>query len=163
MHKERILNRLIILCGRREMCCRQVRDKLDEAVYSGKLTAKEVEEVVQVLVKEGFVDDRRFAGAFVRDKYRLSGWGKRKIEARLKYYCLSPDIISAAMAENYGTDEGKDCDLLEKLVERKLNSLRKDEDVEKKKIKALRFALGRGFDYADIIKILKNKVPLQDR
>ena len=35
--------------------------------------------MLQKLLADRFIDDNRYAEAFVRDKIRLSGWGARKI------------------------------------------------------------------------------------
>ena len=44
----------------------------------------EAEEIVEQLKAEGFVDERRFAVAFVRDKYRFNGWGPLRLRDELR-------------------------------------------------------------------------------
>lgn len=41
----------------------------------------DAERVLARLVNDRFIDDSRYAGAFVREKMRLSGWGEYKIRA----------------------------------------------------------------------------------
>lgn len=153
MGKEQEINRLQALCSRREMCSAQVRKKLEAAVSAGRLGAEQVESVLEELIRERFVDDERFAGAFVRDKARLSGWGKTKIAFQLRRLALPEGLINRSLAGNYPAEEVQ-IEVLKRLVERKMASLRKEEDVRKRREKVIRFALGRGFAWEDILKIL---------
>jgi len=46
-------------------------------------------EVLRKLTAQGFIDDARYAGAFVRDKIRLAGWGARKIRTAEYYRAMA--------------------------------------------------------------------------
>lgn len=139
------------------MCSAQVRKKLDAAVAAQQITASEAEQVLGSLVQQRFVDDERFAGAFVRDKTRLSGWGRRKVEFQLKRYGIPDNVIARVLEANYPAAEGTQ-EVLMRLVERKMASLRKEEDERKKREKVIRFALGRGFSWEEIMEVLKHKL-----
>ena len=52
--------------------------------------------VLQKLLADRFIDDNRYAEAFVRDKIRLSGWGARKIRTSLRL-----KGIAAAIKKEY--------------------------------------------------------------
>lgn len=127
------------------------------------LSDKDIAEIISVLVSEKFIDDTRFANAFVRDKLRFNGWGKQKIIYKLKSLGIADDIISEAMQKNYfAADGGKDgCEnglsgqkVLEKLIEKKWKSLHKEESLQKRKEKVMRFAISRGFEYSAVIETL---------
>ena len=45
---------------------------------------KDAEQVLGRLVRDRFIDDSRYAEAFVREKLRLSGWGEYKIRTALQ-------------------------------------------------------------------------------
>ena len=45
---------------------------------------KDAEQVLGRLVRDRFIDDSRYAEAFVREKLRLSGWGEYKIRTALE-------------------------------------------------------------------------------
>ena len=49
--------------------------------------------VLQKLLADRFIDDNRYAEAFVRDKIRLSGWGARKIRTSLRLKGIAAAII----------------------------------------------------------------------
>lgn len=127
------------------------------------LSDRDIAEIISVLVSEKFIDDTRFANAFVCDKLRFNGWGKQKIVYKLKSFGISEDIISEAMQKNYfaadGGEEGSENGLpgqkvLEKLIEKKWKSLQKEESLQKRKEKVMRFAISRGFEYSAIIETL---------
>ena len=125
------------------------------------LVEKDIAFVISTLISEKFIDDTRFANAFVRDKLKFNGWGKQKIAYKLKGLGISNDIIAAALQENYyqecGESDLSGQKVLEKLLDKKWKSLKADEPISNKKAKAIRFAAGRGFEYGDIIVAL-NKI-----
>ena len=135
----------------------------------GCLSERDMAQIIATLVKEKFIDDNRFADAFVRDKLKFNGWGKQKIVFKLRSLGIAADIIERALRENYYCSDG-DCGagggstggedrlsgqkVLERLLERKWNSLKGDEPLQVRKAKVVRFAAGRGFEYGDIIAAL---------
>ena len=70
-----VFGRMAWLCSRREYCSAAVLGKLRQK----GLDDKDAAAVLERLVRERYVDDARYARAFVRDKALLSGWGPRKI------------------------------------------------------------------------------------
>lgn len=147
--------------------------QMEQEVHNGR--ERIVAGIVEQLVREKFVDDRRFAAAFVRDKLRFNGWGRQKIVYKLRLLGVEQSIISEAIDQNYygGQGAGTVSEVLEKLVSNKWNSLcRRDErklgsggnaEQEYKVIQArraavLRFATSRGFEYEEILKCLNNIV-----
>ena len=166
MTREQALDRLRTRCSRGEMCSGQASALLKRwSLKDGAngLSDKDIAYVIATLISEKFIDDTRFANAFVRDKLKFNGWGKQKIVYKLKSFGLSDGVITEALQENYyGSADGGVCDLsgqkvLEKLLDKKWKSLKADEPISNKKAKAIRFAAGRGFEYGDIIVAL-NKI-----
>lgn len=100
------------------------------------------------LQKERFIDDARFAGAYVRDKSRFSGWGPHKIAAGLRGKGISPETIKAAM-EDVAPEQSSE--KLEALLDRKFAGLKGT--VYEKKGKLVRFGLSRGFGYEEVMKV----------
>ncbi len=39
----------------------------------------DAEKIIEILIKENFINEARFAAAFVRDKFKYNKWGKIKI------------------------------------------------------------------------------------
>ena len=148
---DKILNNLRRQCSRREYCTADVLKKAEKALDGDHQQAVKV---LNVLVEEKFVDDRRYAAAFARDKSSIAGWGAVKIRYMLSAKGISRDIISEALEE---VDVRKADDRLRKLLENKNRSLKDD---TQRKMKLLRFALGRGYSYDEvsaILNIIENK------
>ena len=67
------------LCARAEHCQYEMVEKMRRWEMSDEAQAR----VMERLVKERYVDDERYARAFVRDKIRYNKWGRRKVEQAL--------------------------------------------------------------------------------
>ncbi|MBR1503852.1 MAG: RecX family transcriptional regulator [Prevotella sp.] len=134
---------LAALCAQAEHCKQEMRDKmkrwgLDETVQ---------ERVVNRLVKERFVDDERYARAFVKDKIRYNKWGRRKVQQGLWMKRIDDDIQHRVLDE---VDDKAYLDVLRPLLKQKRKSTKAESDYELNQ-KLVRFALGRGFTF-DIIR-----------
>ena len=104
------------------------------------------QEVLQRLIADRFIDDRRYAEAFVRDKYRFNKWGRIKIAQGLRMKGIDRETINTAME---AIDEAEYLDILRDLIKAKRKSTRGKNDYEING-KLVRFATGRGFEYAAI-------------
>lgn len=116
------------------------------------LCAADIPYILDRLEEERFIDDRRFAGAYVRDKLSLSRWGKNKIRYGLHSLGISAEVAAQAL-EACGPEEA----VLRKVVEQKWNALKKD-PLPTRKMKVLRFAAGRGFGCADVLECLQELI-----
>ena len=142
---KKVADKLRTLCSRREYCRADIRKKALTALDGD---AQEAEDIVSMLVEERYVDDMRYASAFARDKASIAGWGSVKIRYMLSAKGISKDIINEALQE---IDERKAEARLDKLVESKARALRDD---PQKRLKLLRFALGRGYEYEEVKRVL---------
>jgi regulatory protein len=136
---EQALQRLQRLCSRAEKCVADVRRKLSD----WELAPGEAAAIVAQLQAAGFVDERRYAKAFVHDKITLSRWGALKVQKALKNKKINDDIIREALR---GVDKLTQEQMLACLLSHKNKSLMADPPAARK-AKLLRFALGRGFEY----------------
>lgn len=134
---------LAALCAQAEHCQQEMRDKmrrweLDETIQNRILTR---------LVKERYVDDERYARAFVKDKIRYNKWGRRKVQQALWLKHIDSDIQQRVLDE---IDEKEYLDVLRPLLKQKRKSVKAESEYELNQ-KLVRFALGRGFSF-DIIR-----------
>ena len=134
---------LTALCAQAEHCQQEMRDKmrrweLDETAQN---------HIVARLVKERYVDDERYARAFVKDKIRYNKWGRRKVQQALWQKHIDTDIQQRVLDE---IDEKEYLDILRPLLKQKRKSIKAENDYELNQ-KLVRFALGRGFGF-DIIR-----------
>ena len=130
--------RLEELCARSEQCSGEVREKLRR----WEIGDRDAEAILKSLISRRFVDDSRFAGAFVRDKYRYGKWGRRKIAAALYAKRVDRDIIDSALAD---IDEEEYEAVLRALLKLKIKTTG-PLDVYENRMRLLRFAVGRGFE-----------------
>lgn len=136
-----------VLCSRSEKCISEIQEKLK--LFG--LSAEESEPVIKKLVDEKYIDDERFARAFVKDKFRFNHWGKQKIEYMLRAKKINQEILALAFEEI--EDEGYADELL-KLLTDKAKTV-KGKDQYDKRNKLMRFAMGRGFESGKIYAALK--------
>jgi regulatory protein len=130
---------LAALCAQAEHCQQEMRDKmrrweLDETVQNRIITR---------LVKERYIDDERYARAFVKDKIRYNKWGRRKVQQALWLKHIDSDIQQRVLDE---IDEKEFLDVLRPLLKQKRKSIKAASDYELNQ-KLVRFALGRGFGF----------------
>ncbi len=142
-----VYNKAALLCSRSEKCTSEIQEKLQLWGLSGD----ESEPVIEKLTDEKYIDDERYARAYVKDKFRFNHWGKQKITYQLRAKNISPEIQEIAFGEI--EDEGYS-DELRKLMTDKEKSI-KEKDKFDKRNKLMRFALGRGFESGEIYKVLK--------
>lgn len=146
MTEEQIYNRMMALCSRREYCKSDIAAKiaaLSEDVDAGAMIEK--------LCAERFIDENRYASAFVRDKSRLAGWGEMKIRYALQRKGLDKETIAEAMGQ---IDEDQQLERLTKLMDAKARAL-KTATAEEKRAKLIRFATSKGFTYAQAVEVCK--------
>lgn len=103
----------------------------------------EREGVLAKLVEQRYIDDRRYAEAYVREKSNLSGWGARKISFQLRQKGIDKDIISSTLAT---LDNDAQFEQLTAKLERKMRTTKATNNYELRG-KLLRYGLGLGFDY----------------
>ena len=143
MNEQTALQRLAALCSRGEHSSGEMLEKmrrwgLDEAAQA---------RIMQRLVVDRYVDDERFARAFVNDKVKYNQWGRRKIEQALWQKGVDEDIRRSVLDE---VDDEAYLSALRTLLKTKSRSVRAANDYERK-MKLVRFALGRGYSY-DLIR-----------
>jgi regulatory protein len=131
------------LCARSEHCQHEMLEKMRQWEMSDEAQAR----VMQRLIQERYVDDERYARAFVNDKIRYNKWGRRKVEQALWTKRISDDIRTAVLAE---VDDEQYLSVLRPLLKQKRRSIKAASDYELNQ-KLVKFALSRGFTY-DIIR-----------
>lgn len=142
-----VLNRLKWLCSRREYCSGDILVKLRNSGIEGM----EAHDLLKALQDGGYVDDIRYVSSFVRDKALISGWGEKKIAFALKSKGMSSEVIDSAIAEVMSDSEA--VRKMQAVVKRKWQSL-KNEDCRMRVAKTVRYAVGRGYDYGQVLKVV---------
>lgn len=139
---EQALVSLMRLCARSEKCS---SDAL-RLMRGWGVADVDAKRVLKQLVDQRFIDDNRYAAAFVREKINLSGWGVYKITAAMRRKGLDNDTISAAIAQN------GDVDMTERLMEQLRRKIRtvKSKNAADLRAKLFRYATGQGYDFSTV-------------
>ncbi len=133
---------LAAVCAQAEHCEQEMRDKM-------KRWGMDVEaqnRVIERLAQERYIDNERYARAFVKDKVRYNKWGRRKVQQALWMKCIDDDIQQRVLDE---IDDAEYLKVLMPLLKQKRKSIKAANDYELNQ-KLVRFALSRGFDYGVI-------------
>lgn len=126
------------LCSRSEQCSADIRKK----IMAYEIVDEIVDEIIDKLIEEKFLNDERYAKAYVKDKFRFNKWGKIKMQHFLRAKGLSDDIIQKGLAT---IDEEKYKALLIKTMKDKARSVKKKNKFEKMG-QIIRFTQSRGFE-----------------
>ena len=134
---------LAALCAQAEHCQWEMLEKMRRWEVPEEAQAR----VMQRLVSERYVDDERYAQAFVKDKIRYNKWGRRKVDQALWQKHIDEDIRKRVLDE---VDDDEYLSVLRPLLKQKRKSTKANSDYEVNQ-KLMRFALGRGFTF-DIVR-----------
>ena len=100
--------------------------------------------VLNKLIAGLYIDNRRYAEAYTREKSQFAGWGERKIAMQLRLKGVERETISAVVAELMANDSM--AERLHDKLSKKLRTVKAANDYELRG-KLLRYALGLGYDY----------------
>ena len=132
------MNRAAALCARSEQAPRDISEKLTK----WGLSRTDANQVLHQLTEQGFINEERFAKAFVKDRFAFNSWGRIKIAYQLKLKGIPGDIIDDALT-------AIDDELYrDRLIELLCNKWRTVKDREPRAAWAamMRFASSRGFE-----------------
>ncbi|MCM1109950.1 MAG: RecX family transcriptional regulator [Clostridium sp.] len=145
------LVRLETLCADSEQCTANLLAKLRRWGVS----ASDASEIVDSLVDRRFVDDRRFAMAYARDKMRFGRWGRAKIRVGLYAKRIPAPLIDEAL-------EALDDDLYSKVCLATLRSRVRSASLPGDydgRTRLYRFGLQRGFEPALLSELIRSRKP----
>lgn len=137
--REEALHLAAAWCSSTERCSTEIADKL----HNKGLAEQDIAGIISYLIKEKYIDDSRYARAFIKDKFRYNQWGRIKIRYMLMQKKIPREIIDSAFDV---LDEDAYQDMIQKLISLKSKGLKAKDDYDKK-MKLARFLAGKGFEY----------------
>jgi regulatory protein len=144
---EELLHKAASYCSISEHCVSEVEEKL--SVWGVSVTDKQ--KIIDRLISEDFINEKRFCIYFVRDKFRFNKWGKIKISYTLKQKGISNKLINSSLST---IDEGEYQEMLASILKTKLVGLKFEYEYEKQG-KLFRFAQSRGFENNVIDRVIR--------
>ncbi|MCQ2266789.1 MAG: RecX family transcriptional regulator, partial [Bacteroidaceae bacterium] len=128
-------------CARGEQCRHDIGEKLRERGLADAVC----QQLLDRLEDENYINEERYARAYVHDKFRFDHWGRVKIQQALRLRRLPDKLVHQALEEEI--DEEAYRDALTTLLNRKADSLAVPHtDMESRQLaqKLLRHAVSRG-------------------
>lgn len=134
-------------CAYQERSQQEVRDKL----YEWELKPGEVENIIVRLIENNYLNEERFATAYVQGKFNQKGWGRIKIKQGLKLKRVPDGLIKKALQTMADDDYMA---ALRSILVKKAATL-PEKQALKRRYKLQQYALGRGFEADLIWEVLK--------
>lgn len=125
-------------CAYRERSQKEVKEKLE----SYGLIPQVVDEIVMGLIQNNFLNEERYARAYVRGKFRIKKWGRNKIKQGLYFHKLSEYVLKKAFQE---IDDEEYIKTLNQLMEKK-SKLLKEKNPYLKNRKIAHWLISRGYE-----------------
>lgn len=138
--------RLTAKCAGAEYCRADIRKMMSR----WELPEGVADKIIKRLQDERYIDEQRYAHAFVRDKFRYNHWGWIRIEQELKRRGIAQEYIDEAKEE---ISEDANLEALRKIIDTKRRTVKGKNEYEVN-AKLFRFALSRGFCYEDIKEVI---------
>ncbi len=142
------LQKLKQYCAYQERCHSEVNEKS----YEYGLNKDDIAYCISQLIEEDYLNEERFAIAYVGGKFRTKHWGKQKIQYQLRQkqiskYCIDKALALIDLDEYYAVAEQE--------FEKKLNTLKSERNHFTKKRKLTDYMQQHGFEFSLISELLK--------
>ncbi|MCT4629195.1 regulatory protein RecX [Winogradskyella sp.] len=125
-------------CAYQERCHKEVKTKLKDM----KMIPEAIDKIMVYLIQNNFLNEERFAKAFVRGKFRIKHWGKNRLVRELKFRDISKYAINIALKE---IDDSEYYLTLDELVKKRISQVNENNKFKKKK-KVADYLLYRGWE-----------------
>lgn len=146
MEKEKALARLMKQCS----VCEKCRKDAITLLTRWEVDKNEFAAILDYLVSNRYIDEERYARAFIRDKSNYSNWGEEKIRMTLRAKGIAAEFIEENMSEiDPEAMEAK----IKKALETKKKGLKYKDDYDLRN-KLLRFAFSRGYNMTIVKKLI---------
>ncbi len=133
-------------CSGAEHCCLEVRQMLERR----KAESADIERIIKYLIKEGYIDESRYAAAFVHDKVRFAKWGRAKIAQALWQKRIPAGVADEALAS---IDEDEYMAALKEVAQSRYRQTKGATEYERK-IKTMKSVCSRGYEPALVRRVL---------
>ena len=133
-----LIEQLKNYCAIQERCSKDILTKMK----SWRITNKNQNKILNILIQEDFINDKRYSKSFCRGKFRIKKWGKLKIMNELKRKNINPTTIMSSLNEINDIDYIKELDTQFNKKKQSINSLK---FYDKKKKIAI-YLIGKGYE-----------------
>ena len=133
-----VMQKIKSYCAYQERSIGEVEEKLRQ--WSVQVSS--VPQIIDLLLKEDYLNEERFVKSFARGKFRIKKWGRYRIESELRMRDIPELLVQEGMSE---IDDATYYETLKNLLLMKKKELTKNKsDANRQKI--INFAFGKGFE-----------------
>jgi len=125
-------------CAYQERCHKEVNQKLRNM----NMIPEAIDTIIVHLIEHNFLNEERFAKAYVRGKLRIKKWGKYRLTSELKKKDITKVNINQALKE---ISDKEYLEIFTLLAEKKASSLTESNRLKKKK-KLTDYLLYKGWE-----------------
>ncbi|MDG1426005.1 MAG: regulatory protein RecX [Flavobacteriales bacterium] len=133
-----LIEQLKSYCAIQERCSNDIVTKMK----SWRITNKNQNKILEILIQEDFINDKRYSKSFCRGKFRIKKWGKIKIVNELKRKNINPTTIISSLNEISDMDYSKELDTQFNKKKQSINTL----NYYEKKKKIANYLIGKGYE-----------------
>ena len=128
------------------------KKELVKKLRQKKVSDSIIDDIIELLEKQKYLDDKTFAKSYLEDKLNSKPIGRRLAKLKLFEKGVDKELIETTIDENYSED--KEFELAAKLME-KFEKKVKHKDPADKRNKCYRYLISKGFDYETAGRVLK--------
>jgi regulatory protein len=145
---EQALVKMEAWCAYQDRCLFEVQNKLQ----SWNIDFSVQEKIIEKLILNRFLDEKRFVESFISGKVRIKRWGRIKI----KYHLFQKQIDKKLIEQGLKTiDQEIYWDNLVTLATRKSSEIKSTEDLWKAKHKVMIYLASKGYEQDLIYEVVK--------
>ena len=89
------LSKLQKYCSYQDRCHKEVEQKLKEM----QMISEASDQIIMALIEGDYLNEERFALAFVRGKFKIKKWGRHRLTSELKQRNISKYLIDKALKQ----------------------------------------------------------------
>ncbi|WP_425076601.1 regulatory protein RecX [Psychroserpens sp. S379A] len=144
-------NRLERYCAYQERCHKEVSQKL----YEMRMIPEARDLIIVHLLQHNFLNEERYAKAFVRGKFRIKKWGKQRLQLELKRKDINKTIIALALKEIDAEDY---LNTFNELAKKKLEAI-SESNSQKRRKKLADYLFYRGWESQLVYDKIRELIP----
>ncbi|AZI34504.1 regulatory protein RecX [Kaistella carnis] len=138
---------MVNYCVYQDRCHQEVEQKMRDFL----LVPEAKEEILLYLMQENYLSEERFTRSYIRGKFYMKSWGRNKIRNHLKFKGVPEKLINRCFDEIDDDDYHKTITKLYQNYESKITGLQGYQ----KKSKTIKYLLSKGFEYEEIVEVIK--------
>ena len=135
-------------CVYQDLCHYEVEQKMREFT----LIEEAKEEIILFLIRDGYLNEERFTRSYIRGKFYIKKWGRKKIKQHLMQKKIPDRLITNSF------DEIDEQDYIEAIREQYFAYYEKKKELKEyqRKAKTIQYLLSKGYEYEVVLEAIND-------